>query len=150
MLCLTNLLLLLSKPKRGSDRMFKSKLKYFVRYWLPPILWAVLIFYMSSLSFPSGKPGIRLSDKLMHTIEFFILSFLLFRAFYNSRWKRAAYWFAILLTILYGTSDEIHQTFTPQRVFDIYDVLFNSFGASLVFVFSFINKKLVRAIMVPV
>lgn len=123
---------------------FKSKLKYFVRYWLPVLLWLGIIFYMSSITFVPGKPGLRLSDKLLHTIEFFVLSFLLFRAFYNSRWRKAAYWFAILLTILYGISDELHQTFTPGRVFDMYDMLFNSLGACLITVFAYINKKLVR------
>jgi len=125
---------------------FKHKLKYFVRYWLPPILWAILIFYMSSISFPPDKPGIRFSDKVLHTAEFLALSFLLFRAIYNSKYRKAAYWFAILLTILYGISDELHQILTPQRVFDIYDVLFNSLGASLVFILSYFPKTFTRII----
>lgn len=123
---------------------FYDRYKYFVRYWLPVLVWAGMIFYLSSMPLTGGPGSIRLSDKLLHSIEFFSLSFILFRAFSNSNCKKGAYFFAILLTILYSCSDELHQLFVPGRVCDIIDLLFDSLGSVLIILFSFFNKKLVR------
>ncbi len=37
----------------------------------------------------------------------------------------------MLAAILYGLSDEIHQLYVPGRMFDILDILADSFGALL-------------------
>ena len=39
--------------------------------------------------------------------------------------------FAILLALLYATSDEIHQIFTPGRTPAVTDVLLDTVGASV-------------------
>ena len=36
---------------------------------------------------------------------------------------------AMLISIAYGISDEVHQSFVPGRVADAYDVLTDAFGA---------------------
>lgn len=125
---------------------FHDRYKYFVRYWLPVLVWAGMIFYLSSIPLIGPPVGIRVSDKLLHTLEYFPLSFLLLRAFYNSRFRKAAYWFAVLLTILYSCSDELHQLFVPGRVCDIVDLLFDGLGGVLIIVFSFVKKRFIKVI----
>lgn len=124
---------------------FYAKYKYFVRYWLPVLVWAGMIFYLSGIPL-KGMPGFRLSDKVLHAIEFLPLSFLLLRAFTNSKLKKGAYWFAMLFAILYGSSDELHQLFVPGRVFDLIDVLFDGLGGVLIIVFSFVKKRFIKII----
>ncbi|MDA0986837.1 MAG: VanZ family protein [Bacteroidetes bacterium] len=120
--------------------------KKFIFYHLPPILWAVLIYFASSLpklniSLESG------SDKLAHFIVFAIFCWLVDRSLKNNeniKLKFNTIYISILLTSLYGISDEIHQYFVPNRFSDVYDVVADFFGAVGYFLFSKIlnmNKK---------
>ena len=104
-------------------------------YWLPPILWAVVIFSFSSL------PTIKASQffwkdflikKSAHVFEYAIFTILLYRALkaYGMTQKNAAV-SAIFMALLYGISDEIHQTFTPGREPRIRDVFFDTIGSLL-------------------
>ena len=109
--------------------------KKILKYWAPVILYAALIFIISSLSLPQQElPGLPYLDKVLHLIEYSILGFLLYRAFINSDNKFLVK-YCVLLTILtavcYGLSDEYHQLFVPTREFDLYDVLFDGIGASI-------------------
>jgi VanZ family protein len=78
--------------------------------WLPVVLYAALIFAGSSI--PGNEIDHRLSlhDKIIHATEYAGFAFLLARAFGVRRW-----WWAIVVGALYGVSDELHQTFTPNR-----------------------------------
>ncbi|MBU2589738.1 MAG: VanZ family protein [Nanoarchaeota archaeon] len=119
------------------------KFKTFIFYWLPVLLYSGLIFYLSSLSKPI--PDVLLvefsySDKLLHIIEYFILAFLVFRLL-NFYKVSKAYLYAIILTVLYGITDEIHQLFVPGRFFSVYDIMANSIGALLVFANKYFYKK---------
>lgn len=111
------------------------KLRVFILYWLPVFIYAIAIFIISSIEF-KGVPGpFDVSDKLIHTIEFFILAFLCLRAFNTHKvLSRRPYYFAVMFTILYGALDELHQFFVPGRVLDFYDLVFNSVGALIVLV----------------
>ena len=109
--------------------------KKFIIYWLPVILYALLIFYLSSLSTPLFKVEQVISMKLpdttlivLHIIEYLILSLLLYRALNNTKINNALT-LTILITIIYGFTDEIHQLFVPGRLFSIFDLMANSFGA---------------------
>ena len=66
---------------------------------------------------------------------FLIFTLLTWRAFkYQTSisWLRErAILFSMLAAILYGLSDEIHQLYVPGRMFDILDILADSFGALL-------------------
>ena len=87
--------------------------------WSAVALWAVVIFYLSSLT---GREIARLSpfdlwDKLTHFLAFAVGGLLLATAL---RWSVAWPWkkltiFAIVAISLYGVADEIHQLFTPFR-----------------------------------
>ena len=68
------------------------KLKIFISYWLPIILYAGMIFYLSSmpsLLHPSIVPDFTMQDKAYHLIEYFFLSFLILRTMmhYKMNWQ---------------------------------------------------------------
>jgi VanZ family protein len=91
-------------------------------YWVPVVLYAGTIFYLSSQSHPEEQlPSFLLeevSDKVLHAMEYAGLGGLCYRAF---RWGMSgqvasrALLFAIVTASLYGMSDEAHQLFVPFR-----------------------------------
>lgn len=100
--------------------------------WILVVLYAALIFYLSSGPITVDLPG---SDKLYHIVEYGMLSFLLYNAL-SSSFKKERPWkialLAIILTLLYGVSDEFHQLFVPSRSADPYDVVADASGAIIV------------------
>lgn len=110
------------------------KMKKF-KFWLPPIIWASLIFLFSSL------PTIQTSEiywqdfilkKTAHIVEYGIFAALLYRATKNSGVSKSrAAIYSILIAALYGVTDEIHQSFTPGREPRLRDVLIDTAGAGL-------------------
>ena len=61
-----------------------------------------------------------------------MMALLAIRAFGHGLGKPvsgAAFWSGVVVAVLYGASDEWHQTFVPSRVGDIYDLLFDAMGA---------------------
>ena len=93
-----------------------------MKYWIPPLLYMALIFAISSMKQPPlPMPEFEwlTIDKLYHFIEYAILGGLLTRAFVKASPSvipsRFAWHAAVVLSILYGASDEWHQTFVPGR-----------------------------------
>lgn len=111
-------------------------MKKFFLYWLPVYVYAGVIFYLSSLSrIPPAIIEVQSNTFILHMIEYAILSILLFRAFINSKntmFKEKAIHLAIIISILYGITDEIHQYFVPGRFTSVLDLLANSVGAGIV------------------
>lgn len=107
-------------------------MKSFAKYWLPVIIYASIIFYYSSLSYPLGDiPLSPHADKFIHFFEFAFLGLLLRRALLNTRaghLQRQAILWTIILGIAYGASDEIHQYFIPCRTATFWDLWFDTFG----------------------
>lgn len=104
-------------------------------YWLPVVAYAGLIFYLSSLPHPTEElPSWfgPFNDKLIHVVEYGVLGILLYRAL---RWASGAWfathawWLASLGAVLYGVTDEIHQSFVPPREADHLDVVADAVGA---------------------
>ncbi|TFG90400.1 MAG: VanZ family protein [Syntrophobacterales bacterium] len=95
----------------------------------------LLIFVLSSISrYPEILPWIFSLDKFIHTIEYYILGYLLMRVFVTSPrsvFTGAPAVFAIVFGTLYAISDEWHQSFVPGRCASIYDVLFDILGVVL-------------------
>jgi len=90
-----------------------------------------LIFYLSSLPDPGGPPG-GISDKTAHFLIYGALGAAMMRALAGGRGSGLALstiLAAIVLTALYGVSDEIHQYFVPPRTPDILDVAADATGA---------------------
>lgn len=105
-------------------------------YWLPLIAYSIFIFYLSSLSEPVAKFPVfgNFNDKVFHMLEFGILGVLFYRVF---RWALNAWsasracLLAILAASLFALSDEFHQSFVPNRSSDIFDVLADFAGATI-------------------
>ena len=110
-----------------------------------------LIFYFSS-RFRVSATGKFLFDfiifKTLHLLEYAILYFLLFRAFYSINNQQLTinnkFLFPVLLSILYAVSDEFHQTLVPTREGKIRDVFIDSLGILLMYIYIVNNIKRIR------
>ena len=102
-------------------------------YWFPVFSYMALIFFLSSRSsFPVSPPSIPYFDKICHVVEFAILGYLLMRAFVHSdnpNLSKYALLLTIIVAVLFGLSDEVHQFFVPLRHSDVFDLIFDSLGA---------------------
>ncbi len=100
--------------------------------WLPVSAWAALIFFLSS------RPGSAYPDaglflqKGAHVIEYAVLALLLLRAWLGHGFKpAAAVTLAWLGAVLYGATDELHQSFVSGRTASPLDVGIDAVGAAL-------------------
>ncbi len=98
--------------------------------WLPAVLWALGIFVLSSQSrLPELPFTFDSMDKVAHAVVFGVLGLLVAFALEGSLEKRALW--AVLLTALYGVSDEAHQSMVPGRSVELLDLLADIAGAAL-------------------
>lgn len=94
--------------------------------WVCTILLAIGIFLESSSSdigsmLPELPPG---SDKVAHAFSYALLSACLTLA-------TARPGFAVMVSSLYGLSDEFHQSFVPGRTPDVFDLVADVGGAAI-------------------
>ncbi|MFN2468740.1 MAG: VanZ family protein [Gaiellaceae bacterium] len=91
--------------------------------WLPVVLWAALIFTLSSI--PSLDSGLGTWDfvlrKLAHAAEYAILGALLLRALGSELPALAA-------AVAYAVTDEVHQSFVEGRRGAPLDVAIDGLG----------------------
>jgi VanZ family protein len=134
-----------------------QRLRSFAFYWLPVIIWMVLIFSASGDSasfkhssriigpllnwlFPNLSPEtvilvVTAIRKCAHLTEFAILALLVWRARRKPvrgdtrpwLWSEAAE--ALWVAVFYASTDEFHQTFVPSREGCVRDVAIDSSGA---------------------
>jgi VanZ family protein len=92
-------------------------------HWVPVVLWAALIFALSSVSHLSSGLGTwdLFLRKGAHITEYAILALLLARAL-----EREVP--AFVLGVLYAASDEVHQSFVRGRHGAPLDVAIDSIG----------------------
>jgi len=104
-----------------------------ITYWLPALGYMGLIFFLSSQNIQTPYPKFHI-DKIIHSIEYFILANLIFFALKNTSAfsTRKIIILSIILSTLYGISDEIHQYFVPGRCSDISDAFADMIGSSFV------------------
>ena len=105
-------------------------------WWIPCVLWAAGIVYLSTKTGDElPKIEIPYLDKIVHFTLYAILSILIFCGARFGRGLRfgAAALLACLLASAYGVTDEIHQTFTAGRSQDIFDWVADTVGAVTVF-----------------
>jgi VanZ family protein len=125
--------------------------------WLPVVLWTGVIFGLSSIPGTQLPPvDLPQADKLAHLLVYSVLGALVLRGVRRNGFKRGGsqigvgagagagvgagvgvgwrwgdFAVAIMLTTLYGISDEIHQYWTPNRTPDWHDVVADALGAGL-------------------
>lgn len=110
-------------------------MKKLLSLWVPVVLWGLVIFLFSA------NPTVKTTEvfwqdfifkKSAHIIEYAILSLLVYRALIGSGVKpKQAMIYAIITSVLYGVTDEFHQSFTPGREPRLRDVVFDTIGAGI-------------------
>jgi len=92
-------------------------------HWLPVVLWAGVIFALSSIPHLGTDLGTwdLVLRKCAHVTEYAVLAFLLARAL-----DREAP--ALALAVLYAASDEFHQSFVRGRHASPVDVAIDTVG----------------------
>lgn len=106
--------------------------------WAPVALLLAYEFYLSSQSvlpdvpMPFGVGDWEHRDKLEHAAYFFLTGLFAIRAAGAEGWARRRTALAVLLgTLLWGASDELHQSFVPNRSVEAGDVAADVSGAAL-------------------
>jgi len=136
-----------------------SRIRSFIKYWLPVLVWMVFIFGFSSdtMSFQHSSriigplvhwlfPNVSSEAvnsivfavrKAAHVTEYALLALLIWRAVRKPvrpdlrGWSGAQARLALILVVLYAATDELHQTFVPSRQGSVWDVLLDASGAAL-------------------
>jgi VanZ family protein len=117
-----------------------NRIKIFFIFQGPAILYAILIFFMSSLpGFKVPSLPIDFGDKLVHFLEYGLFGIFLYRAFRYSQSSFQPLRLTMAFGMLYAASDEIHQLFVPDRSCDFFDFVTDSIG---LIVFAFISSRL--------
>lgn len=133
--------------------------------WIALLFWMGLIFYMSNqpgdvsskqsglvlklfqvigidLNKELGELATFIVRKAAHFTEYFILYLLTINVMkYYFDIKRAIL-YALIFSIFYACTDEIHQYFIPGRAMAFKDVLIDSSGASLAMIIIIISIKM--------
>ena len=134
------------------------KLRAFLKYWLPPLIWMAVIFSASADSkstehssryfepllrwlFPQMSPEhigqIHYAfRKFCHLAEYAVLAWLLWRAIRKPDKKNLRPWnwaeagVALSIVFLYAATDEFHQAFVPTRTAQVSDVFVDACGGA--------------------
>lgn len=99
--------------------------------WLPVVGYCAFLFIQSSLPSPKLLPSFSGMDKLLHFGAYGVLGLLIMRALTRSISRLGAgqiIFYSILLTSVYGLSDEAHQRFVAARTAEMLDVLADAVG----------------------
>ena len=140
-----------------------------LRVWWPALLWAAIIFVMSTDFFSSAHTGLiiepvlrwlfptlsesqlylahHLIRKSAHFFEYFVFFLFLYRGVRGSRhgWRWPWALGAWLIAAGYSALDEIHQIFVPSRGPSPWDSLIDSTGALIaLFVLFVLYRRLLR------
>jgi len=109
----------------------------FVRYWLPVLVYVILIFTASSIPHLTPPFHFPNSDKAVHLVEYSILGFLLTRALRTIPALGAASkagLAALVMGSTIGALDEIYQRGTPGRESSPFDWMADTLGLTLALV----------------
>lgn len=108
--------------------------------WGHPLRWAVVAIYAAAIFGLSAQSGITAPylvsnfDKVCHGIEYGGFTAVLAAAL-AAGGSPLVLTRAALLAILYGITDEYHQSFTPHRDSSVWDVAADATGAATVAAF---------------
>jgi VanZ family protein len=113
-------------------------LRNVLKYQLPPLLWILVTFVFSY--FPDLFFRIKLPlgvDKIVHAGVFFVLCWLVQRAFYHQeafpQLKKSSFLGAFIFSCIYGMLNEFHRDFLPDQSSNVYD-LFAVAGGALLYI----------------
>jgi VanZ family protein len=100
--------------------------------WIIAVGYAGFIFYLSSRTW-GGMSSFPFADKGLHAVLYFGFGGILFWALRMTKLRANPYiaYVALVLAVIYGLSDEIHQLFVPGREFSLFDLLADAAGAAI-------------------
>lgn len=116
-----------------------STFKTVILAYLPPILWASIIFLFSS---QTTLPGFEESaydfilKKAAHIFVYFILYLLVFRGIHltiHPQHKNTLLLLPFFICLFYAISDEFHQSFVPGRYSTLRDIGYDMLGVGIAF-----------------
>lgn len=101
--------------------------------WAPVVLLLALIYFLSSLSEIPAPPG-GMSYTGVHAVVYGVLGIFVLRAAAGARWsgvtaRRVA--IAVVVTGVYGATDEFHQLFVAGRSAESRDLIADVVGAGV-------------------
>jgi VanZ family protein len=102
----------------------RNTLRHVLIYWLPILVYLLIIFIQSSYPSIDTPKGSHL-DKLLHLAAYAVLGFLFARAYGAAHWRGNVVMIIVLGIVsasFYGILDELHQFFVPSRRADLLDV----------------------------
>lgn len=108
--------------------------------WLPSLLWMAVIFYLSSRTGEDMGGWLDIVRRWIpimegfdwgHFAAYFILAWTYLWALRPKRLSLGIKLVVILLCVLYGVTDEYHQSFVPGRTPDLMDLRNDAIGAAL-------------------
>ena len=123
-----------AKPKYNLHRLRPSgrSSRRLIKYWLPVIICAILIFYLSSLTSKDIPDLFIGKDIIEHLIEYACFALLLSRALkaYNPKlsYNKRILWVCVI-AIIYALSDEFHQSFVAGRNSSGFDLSLDAIGS---------------------
>ena len=128
---------------RWSIKYWSFTVSSFIYYWLPAILYAAAIFFVSSIHDSFKPPTFPGNDKLFHVVEYGIFAWLWFRALvYGAKMERKRVALvAILITAVFGAVDEWYQSLNPTRSSDYMDFLADLSGGTIALVISMFTGR---------
>jgi VanZ family protein len=115
-------------------------------FFICSLLYMGMIFYLSSFPGSDGPPTHWLfklvyslpgGDKSAHIIEYAGLGFLVYMTVRHPAW-------AFVICVLYGVTDEFHQSFVPMRDAGLPDLLADAVGAAIGIAVGYGTMRLVR------
>lgn len=121
-------------------------LKKIIFFWLPPVLWMGMIFFLSSFhKLQASTVGWQdfITRKTAHFIEYAVLYVLFYRGLKNTSKLSSSkiLFIAFILTVFYSITDEYHQTFVSGRTGKPFDIGIDTLGTSfgLLFIWKILN-----------
>ncbi len=103
-------------------------------YQWPLVIYCIVIFVQSCFPSPELLQELDLSDKSLHLGGYALLGALMVRMLKRKfpgqgPWKIIL--LAVVLSTLYGVSDELHQALVPGRHADVMDIVADLTGSTL-------------------
>ena len=105
-------------------------------FWVnqfPALFWTALLFTLSSISdLKAPQIDLGFEDKIYHFLVYTVYGLFLARAFWHQKrfpgLRKNFLLAALLVGVIFGLSDEFHQSFTPGRSVEWGDWLADTLG----------------------
>lgn len=105
-----------------------------IAFRIAAVVWAIIIFVASSVTLTTTAEPLPEGDKIVHIAVYAILAYFLLCGWCvdkNKTLRKKEVVVVLTVIILYGLSDEFHQSFVPGRQPSWYDVLADGVGGLL-------------------